>query len=128
LSPWRRDATITFVLTAKDQGKWIHIFLDNLASIIDRTQDPNVKAVIFDYDSQDIDFDEAIAWRGLEDRVKVMRQQGMYSRRESFNLAVKQVDDPHSIAFLLDLHLTIGDGFLNDIRKVIRMMMMMMMA
>lgn len=105
-------------MTAKDQGKWIHIFLDNMASIIERTQDLNFKAVIFDYDSQDIDLAGAVAWRGLEDRVKIVRKQGMYSRRESFNLAIKHVDDPNSIVFLLDLHLTIGDGFLNDIRKV----------
>ncbi|KAK3726999.1 hypothetical protein QZH41_019038, partial [Actinostola sp. cb2023] len=114
---WRRNAAVTFVITAKNQGKWIHVFLENISTILQETQDPNINIIIFDYESEDIDLVEAIASRGLEKRAKTMRKQGKYSRRESFNLAVELVTDPHSIVFILDLHLTMGVGLLNDIRK-----------
>jgi hypothetical protein len=115
---WKRNIKITFVITAKDQGTWIQIFLDSMAKMLRQTRDLNVDIIIFDYESKDIDLEKSVLASGISHRVKTMSKPGRYSRRESFNLAMELVEDPHSIVFLVDLHLTLGDALLNDIRKV----------
>ena len=115
---WQRNVKITFVITARNQGTWLQIFIEDMAKMLKQTKDPNVDIIIFDYESDDLDLKKAVSASGIAHRIKVDSKPGRYSRRESFNIAMDLVDDPHSIVFLVDLHLKFGEALLNDIRKV----------
>ena len=114
---WNRKANIGLIVTLKNQGKWMIHFLNNLEHIYLQTRDKFVTLVVFDYASIDIDIESALKDRKLPP-YKLIRRPGVYSRTESFNAAVKLIDDPDTIIFALDLHLDLPTTLFDDIRKV----------
>ena len=56
--------------------------------------------------------------RGNLAHFQLITLQGRYSRAQSFNAAIQAIDDRHGIVFLVDLHLEIASAFVDDIRKV----------
>ena len=114
---WKRDVPVNFVVTAKNQDVWIRAFIDNMVKIYQETGDSNIRVVILDYEGGDIHLKEALEKSGLP-HYRLLSLAGPYSRTESFNAAMKAVDDPHSIVFLVDLHLELTSAILNDVRMV----------
>ena len=88
-----------------------------MANIYQQTRDANIRVVILEYEGGDVHLEEALEKSGLP-HYKVLRIAGSYSRTVSFNVAMKAVDDPHSIVFLVDLHIEMTSAILNDIRMV----------
>ena len=93
-------------------------FLNNLEGIYTVTGDENVRLVIFDYNSSDINLKQELALRKLPPYTVISEQAQYYSRTKSFNRAVEQVHDPQTIVFTLDLHLDLPTTLFDDIRKV----------
>ena len=115
---WKRNAKIALVITLRNQGQWMVHFLNNLEEIYTVTKDENVRLVIFDYNSSDINLEHELALRNLPPRTVISQQADHYSRTKSFNCAVEQVHDPQTIVFTLDLHLDLPTTLFDDIRKV----------
>ena len=113
---WNRKANIGLIVTLKNQGKWMVHFLNNLEHIYLQTRDKFVTLVVFDYASIDIDIESALKDRKLPP-YKLIRRPGVYSRTESFNAAVKLIDDSDTLIFALDLHLDLPVSLFEDIRK-----------
>lgn len=93
-------------------------FLNNLEEIYTVTGDQNVRLVIFDYNSSDINLEHELTLRKLPPYTVISEQAEHYSRTKSFNRAVKHVRDPQTIVFTLDLHLDLPTTLFDDIRKV----------
>lgn len=93
-------------------------FLNNLEEMYSVTKDENVRLVIFDYNSSDINLEHEVALRNLPPCTVISQQAEHYSRTKSFNRAVEQVHDPQTIVFTLDLHLDLPTTLFDDIRKV----------
>ena len=115
---WKRNAKIALVITLRNQGRWMVHFLNNLEEMFAITGDENVRLVIFDYNSSDIDLEHELALRILPPYTVISQQADHYSRTRSFNRAVEQVHDPQTIVFTLDLHLDLPTTLFDDIRKV----------
>lgn len=115
---WKRNAKIALVITLRNQGRWMVHFLDNLEVMYTVTEDENVRLVIFDYNSSDINLERELALRKLPPYTVISEQAEHYSRTKSFNRAVEQVHDPETIVFTLDLHLDLPTTLFDDIRKV----------
>ena len=73
--------------------------------------------VIFDFDSPDIDLEQALKKSSLKN-YHFISKPGNYSRVLSFSEAIKLIKDPNAIVVTIDLHLDIGSQLINDIRKV----------
>ena len=116
---WNRNANIALIVTLKNQGNWMVHFLNNLEHIYRRTQDKLVTLVVYDFNSTDIDVESALKDRAIPP-FKLIKGSGDYSRSKSINTAVKQVNDPQTIIFTVDLHLDLPISLYKDIRKVRR--------
>ncbi|KAJ7380350.1 hypothetical protein OS493_008802 [Desmophyllum pertusum] len=113
---WNRTANVYLIVTAKNLGRWVHHFIKNVERILNETNDPNLHVIIYDYNSSDINLEKVLKESSLTNYM-FLRESGGYSRTRSFTEAINLVSDPHSIIFMLDLHLDIGTPFINNIRK-----------
>ena len=111
-------ANIALVISAKNQGRWMAHFLNNLEEMYAVTKDQNVRVVIFNYNSSDINLENELAVRNLPPCTVFNFQAEHYSRSRSLNKAVQQIHDSNTIIFTLDLHLDLPHTLFNDIRKV----------
>ena len=114
---WNRTADIYFVVTSKNQGRWVQHLINNMARIYQETKDNHFHLVIFDYDSQDIDVEKSLQ-ESLLPRYTLIRKPGEFIKTKAYNEAVSSVHDPNAIIFLVDLHLEIASNLLDNIRKV----------
>lgn len=114
---WNTTAPVYLVVTAKNLGRWIHHFIKNVETILMETHDPNLHVIIFDYNSSDINLNKVLRQSSLTNYMLLIRD-GEYSRTRSFTEAINLVSDPHSIIFMVDLHLHISSPLINSIRKV----------
>ncbi|XP_068751730.1 uncharacterized protein [Montipora capricornis] len=113
---WEARTPIYLVVTAKNLGRWLHHFIMNVETILEETQDPNLQVIICDYNSNDINLEEVLRRSSLRNYT-VLKKSGDYSRATAFSEAINLVRDPHSIVFLMDLHLDIASSLINSIRK-----------
>ena len=114
---WNRTADVYLILTTKNLGRWVHHFIKNMERIAEETQDEHVHAVIFDFDSPDIDLKQALQRSSLKNYHYITKP-GRYSRTVSFSEAIESIKNPNAIVVTIDMHLDIGSQFINDIRKV----------
>ena len=114
---WDRTADVYFVLTAKNLGRWVHHFIKNAEQIVQETNDEHLHVVIFDFDSPDIDLEQAFKRSTLKN-YHFITQPGNYSRTVSFSKAIESIKNPDAIIVTIDMHLDIGSQLINDIRKV----------
>ena len=114
---WDRTADIYLILTAKNLGRWVHHFIKNVEQIVQETNDEHLHAVIFDFDSPDIDLEQAFKRSTLKN-YHFITQPGNYSRTVSFSKAIESIKNPDAIIVTIDMHLDIGSQLINDIRKV----------
>ena len=115
---WNRQAKVALVISAKDQGRWLAHFLNNLQEMYAVTKDENVEVVLFNYESSNIDLEKELAVRILPPCKVINAQEEHYSRSKSLNKGVQEIQDPHTIIFTLDLHLDLPISLFDDIRKV----------
>lgn len=117
---WNKTAIVYFVVTAANQVNWVLHFIRNMKRIYQETQDRNIGVVIAVYETKEKHL------RQIKDELdksslphyEMITLSGRYSRVQSFNAAVRVIADPHSILFLVDLHLEIASAFVDEIRKV----------
>ena len=115
---WNKSAVINILLTTgNNQGRWILHFLDNMARIYNRTKDANFNVVIVDFDSKDIDVENALKKAAIPS-YQYANINGNFSRALGLQKAAEMVRDPYAILFAMDLHLDIPYHFLDDVRKV----------
>ena len=115
---WNKSAVVNILLTTgNNQGRWILHFLDNMARIYNRTKDSNFNVVIVDFDSKDIDIDNALK-KATIPTYQYANTKENFSRALGLQKAAEMVIDPDSILFAMDLHLDIPYHFLDDVRKV----------
>ena len=119
---WNKSAVINILLTTgNNQGRWILHFLDNMAKIHNRTKDFNFNVIITDFDSKDIDLENALKKAAIPN-FSYAKIKDKFSRALGLQLAAAMVKDPNSILFTIDLHLDIPYHFLDDVRKVCKAM------
>jgi len=114
---WNRTADVYLILTAKNLGRWVHHFIKNVEQIVQETNDEHLHAVVFDFDSPDIDLEQAFKRSTLKN-YHFITQPGNYSRTISLSRAVQSIQKSDAILVTVDLHLDIGSQLINDIRKV----------
>ena len=114
---WDRTADVYLILTAKNLGRWVHHFIKNVEQIVQETNDEHLHVVIFDFDSPDIDLEQAFK-RSILKNYHFISQSGNYSRTVSFTKAIESIKNPDAIIVTIDMHLDIGSQLINDIRKV----------
>ena len=115
---WNKSAVVNILLTTgNNQGRWILHFLKNMARIYHRTKDANFNVVIVDFDSKDIDVENALKKAAIPS-YQYANIEGNFSRALGLQKAAEMVRDPNSILFAMDLHLDIPYHFLDDVRKV----------
>ena len=73
--------------------------------------------IIYDFDSGDIDIEEAFQ-RTILENYHYITKPGKYSLASSFKEAIESVKNPDSIVVIIDMHLDIGSQFIDKIRKV----------
>ena len=56
---WNSNATVYFILPVKNQGKWVHHFINQVSEGSLLTGDTNFHVMVADFDSQDIDLGKA---------------------------------------------------------------------
>ena len=88
-----------------------------MEKIAEETQDEHVHAVIYDFDSPDIDLKQALQRSSLKNYHYITKP-GKYSRTVSFSEAIESIKNPNAIVVTIDMHLDIGSQFINDVRKV----------
>ena len=114
---WNRTADVYLILTVKNLGRWVHHFIKNVEKIVEETRDENLHVVIYDFNSPDIDLEQAFQRSRLKN-YHFITKPGKYSRTTSFTEAIDSVKDPNAIVVTTDLHLDIGSQAIDDIRKV----------
>ena len=85
--------------------------------MVQETNDEHLHMVVFDFDSPDIDLEQAFKRSTLKN-YHFITQPGNYSRTISLSRAVQSIQNPDAIFVTVDLHLDIGSQLINDIRKV----------
>ena len=114
---WNKTADVYLILTAKNLGRWVHHFIKNMEKIVQETSDDHLHVIIYDFDSGDIDIEEAFQ-RTILKNYNYITKPGKYSRASSFKEAIESVKTPDSIVVTIDMHLDIGSQFIDEIRKV----------
>ena len=116
---WERNSDIYFIITAKNLGSWLQHLINNLNQIYEETKDEHIHLVIFDYNSPDINLEDAVGRSRLpRDRFTIIQRPGKFIKTIACNEAVASVRNSQGIIFLLDLYLDISSNFINSIRKV----------
>ncbi|XP_068717100.1 uncharacterized protein [Montipora capricornis] len=113
---WNRTADVYLILTAKNLGRWVHHFIKNVEKIFKETRDEHLHVIIYDFDSPDINLEQALRGTVLKN-YHYIRKPGKYSRTISYTEAIASVKDPNAIVVTIDLHLDLGSQFINEIRK-----------
>ena len=116
---WNRKADVYIVITAQNQGRWIHHFINNMEKVYQETNDSHIHAVIIDYSSPDIDLVAAVKRSTFKGFTVITEPRSeAFVKTSAYNKVVSKIKDPNSIVFLLDLHLDVSSRLINEIRKV----------
>ena len=116
---WNKTADVYFVVTAKNQGRWVQHFINNLEKIYEETKDEHVHGVVFNYDSNDFNLDSETKRTSLP-KVTIVQRNSTKSfvKTIAYNDAVATIKNPNAIVFLMDLHLELASSVVDEIRKV----------
>ncbi|KAL9955815.1 hypothetical protein ACROYT_G037198 [Oculina patagonica] len=88
---WNSSATVYFILPVKDQGKWVHHFINQLTDASLLTGDTNFHVIIVDFQSK-------------------------FYKTLALNKATKLVPNAHDIIFLFDLHIDVPADIMDSVR------------
>ena len=115
---WNNNATVYFILPVKDQGKWVHYFINQLTDATLLTGDTNFHVIIIDFQSTDIDMGKAFNTSLLRSRHTIVPLTGKFYKTFALNKAAELVLNAHDIIFLFDLHIDVPADIMDSIRMV----------
>lgn len=113
---WNNNATVYFILPVKEQGKWVHHFINQLTDASLLTGDTNFHVIFVDFESKDIDMDKAFNTSLLSSRHTIVSLTGKFFKTLALNKAVGQVPNAHDIVFLFDLHIDVPADIMDHVR------------
>ena len=114
----RRDVVINFIIPVKNQVKWVKYFLLELAKVYELTGDENFHVIFIDFESTDEDIGQVLEESSLARKSTLLKRSGPFHKTLALTDAVDSVNDPNSIVFLFDLHITVPVALLNLVRTV----------
>ena len=112
------NATVYFILPVKEQGKWVHHFINQLTDASLLTGDTNFHVIVVDFESKDIDMGKAFNTSLLRSKHTIVPLTGKFYKTLALNKAVEQVRNAHDIVFLFDLHIDVPEDIMDHIRMV----------
>ena len=115
---WKNSATVYFILPVKEQGKWVHYFINQLTDASLLTGDTNFHVIIADFESKDIDMAKAFNTSLLSSRHTIVSLTGKFFKTLALNKAVRLVPNAHDIIFLFDLHIDVPADIMDSVRMV----------
>ena len=115
---WNNNATVYFILPVKEQGNWVHHFINQLTDASLLTGDTNFHVIIVDFESKDIDMGKAFNTSLLSSRHTIVSLTGKFFKTLALNKAVEQVPNAHDIVFLFDLHIDVPADIMDSARMV----------
>ncbi|XP_076853716.1 N-acetyl-beta-glucosaminyl-glycoprotein 4-beta-N-acetylgalactosaminyltransferase 1 [Brachyhypopomus gauderio] len=113
---WRPDVMVYFVVPVKNQARWVQQFISDMEVLHRETGDENFSVVIVDFESDDMDMEQALRESAVP-RYEYLRREGNFERSSGLQMGVDTIEDSHSIVFLCDLHIHFPPSILESIRK-----------
>ena len=80
---WNNNATVYFILPVKDQGNWVHYFINQLIDASLLTGDTNFHVIIVDFESKDTDMGKAFNTSLLSSRHTIVSLTGKFYKTRS---------------------------------------------
>ena len=105
--------------TLTSTGRHLKLFLFFFTEVTRQTKDLDVRVIIIDYESTNINIEAVLNKSSLRQFtvVRIPREKD-FKRAVALQLGAEAVKDPHSVLFLCDLHLKIPSNLISTIRKV----------
>ena len=115
---WNSKATVYFIVPVKNQGRWVHHFINELSVASLLTGDTNFHVIVADFESQDIDMAKAFNTSLFRSRHTIVNMTGKFYKTLALNEAVARVPSEHDLLFLFDLHIDVPVDIMDSVRKV----------
>ena len=115
---WNNNATVYFILPVKEQGNWVHHFINQLTDASLLTGDTNFHVIIVDFESKDVDVGIAFNTSLLSSRHTIVSLTGKLCKTVALNIASELEPNAHYIVFLVDLHIDVSTDIMDSVRVV----------
>ena len=115
---WNNNATVYFILPVKEQGNWVHHFINQLTDASLLTGDTNFHVIVVDFESKDVDMGKAFNTSLLSRRHTIVSLTGKFYKTVALNIATELVPNAHDIVFLFDLHIDVPADIMDSVRVV----------
>ena len=114
----RRDVVINFIVSVKNQAGWVRFFLSEMEKVYELTGDENFHVIFVDFESADDDISKILEGSPLARKSTLLKKSGPFHKTLALTDAVDSVNDPSSIVFVFDLHITVPLTMLDLVRTV----------